>query len=95
MTLRLRDAVAESLRENMASLMDAEQAKQYLQENLPKIEALANRVLEEAGCMDRLAVGLNVEEFTKQVCDTFTLPAGLYEALRTAIEEGGNTPPDR
>ena len=86
--LRVRDAVVESLQENMAALTDTEQAKAYLQENLPKIEALANRVLEEAGCSDRVSVSLSVEEFARRVYDTFTLPAGLYEALRITIEEG-------
>ncbi len=86
--LRVRDAVVESLRENMAALTDPEQAMAYLQENLPKIEALANRVLEEAGYDDRVAVSLNVEELSKRIYETFTLPAGLYEALRITIEEG-------
>ena len=38
--LRVRDAVVESLREEMKNLKDVDQAKIYLQENLPKIELL-------------------------------------------------------
>ena len=86
--LQLKDAVVESLREDMVKLRDAEEAKAYLQENLPKIEAFANRVLEEAGCADTARVSLALEEFSTRVYDTFTLPAGLYDALRIAIGEG-------
>ena len=86
--LRVRDAVVESLREEMKNLKDVDQAKIYLQENLPKIELLANRVLRDAGCEDRATVQLCVEEFSKRVYDTFSLPAGLYESLRIIIGEG-------
>lgn len=88
MKLRLKDAVVESLREDMAKLGDAEEAKAYLQENLPKIEAFANRFLESAGCTDHARVSLALEEFSTRVYDTFTLPAGVYEALRITIGEG-------
>ena len=86
--LRVRDAMVESLREEMKNLKDVDQAKIYLQENLPKIELLANRVLQDAGCEDRATVQLCVEEFSKRVYDTFSLPAGLYESLRIIIGEG-------
>ena len=86
--LRVRDAVVESLQSEMQNLTDAEAAKAYLQENLPKIEAVANRVLEEAGCGDVATVSLAVEEFATRVYDTFTLPAGLYDALRITIGAG-------
>lgn len=86
--LRVRDAVVESLSAEMSNLTDADQAKAYLQENLPKIEAVANQVLREAGCGDLATVSLAVEEFSTRVYDTFTLPAGLYDALRITIGEG-------
>ena len=86
--LRVRDAVIESLQAEMQNLKDADAAKEYLRENLPKIEAVANQVLQEAGFEDTATVSLCVEEFTTRVYDTFTLPAGLYEALRITIGEG-------
>ena len=86
--LRVRDAVVSSLQESMADMADMEQAKAYLQENLPKLEALANRVLREAGCEDVATVSLQLEEFATRYYDTFTLPAGIYEALRITIGEG-------
>ena len=88
MKLRLKDAVVESLKEEMENLSSAEEAKAYLQENLPKIEALANRFLQEAGSGDTATVSLALEEFSGRVYDTFTLPAGLYDALRITIGQG-------
>lgn len=88
MKLQLKDKIVESLKEDMASLNSAEEAKSYLQENLPKIEALANRFLQEAGSTDTVSVSLALEEFSTRVYDTFTLPAGLYDALRITIGEG-------
>lgn len=86
--LRVKDAIVESLKEDMEKLRDTGEAKAYLQENLPKIEALANRMLQEAGCTDVAAVSLAVEEFSTRVYDTFTLPAGVYDTLRITIGEG-------
>ena len=86
--LRVKDAIVESLQTDLANLEDAEAAKAYLQENLPKIEALANRVLEEAGCSDTARASLAVEAFTTRVYETFTLPSGMYDALRITIGEG-------
>ena len=88
MKLYLKDKIVESLKTDMASLRDAEAAKAYLQENLPKIEQLANKILQEAGCSDAATVSLCAEEFTTRVYDTFTLPAGVYDSLRITIGEG-------
>ena len=86
--LLVRDAVIRSLRENMDHVKDMEEAKAYLRENLPKIEALANGVLQNAGIHDTVTVSLRPEEFGTRVYDTFTLPAGVYEALRITIGAG-------
>ena len=86
--LLVRDAVISSLRENMDHVKDIEEAKAYLRENLPKIEALAKGVLQKAGIHDTVTVSLRPEEFGTRVYDTFTLPAGVYEALRITIGAG-------
>ena len=86
--LMVKDAVVKSLQEEMNNLTDVDGAKEYLQEILPKIEALANRVLVEAGCSDVAQVSLGLEEFSARVYDTFTLPAGVYETLRITIGNG-------
>ena len=86
--LRVRDAVIESLQAEMQNLTDAEAAKVYLRENLPKIEAIANQTLKEAGFEHTATVSLCVEEFTTRVYETFTLPDRLSDALRITIGAG-------
>ena len=86
--LRVRDAVTESLAQAMADIGDVDQAKAYLQENLPKIQKLANDTLRELGCEDTAVVSLMEEAFDTRYYETFTLPAGVYEALRITIGEG-------
>ena len=67
---------------------DVEQARAYLQANLPKIQAIANQALEAAGCDCEAVVTLCREAFDTRYYDTFTLPAGVYEALRITIGAG-------
>lgn len=86
--LQVRDAVVESLRVAMADVADVEQAKAYLQENLPKIQRVANRTLESLGCGETAVVSLCREAFDTRYYDTFSLPAGVYDALRITIGEG-------
>ena len=86
--LRVRDAIVTSLSEGMADIADVQAAKAYLRENLPKIEAIANRTLEAAGVDSRAAVTLCKETFDIRNYDTFSLPAGIYESLRVVIGEG-------
>ena len=86
--LRVRDAVLESLQVALADVSDPLQARAYIQANLPKLEKVANEVLAAAGCGDVATVSLQVEEFAARVYDTFSLPAGLYDALRITIGEG-------
>ena len=88
MKLRVRDAIVASLSEGMADIADVQAAKEYLLENLPKIEAIANRTLETADVDSRAAVTLCKEAFDIRKYDTFTLPAGIYESLRVVIGEG-------
>ena len=86
--LQVRDQVLSSICAAMEQAGNMENARAYLAENLPEIEAAANRALKAAGCEELASVTLCKEEFTKRIYDTFALPAGLYEALRITIGEG-------
>ena len=86
--LQVKDAVVNSLKEDLEKLRDSREATAYLQENLPKIEALANRVLRDAGATDAASVRIGMEEFPVRDYDTFSLPAGIYQALRITIGTG-------
>lgn len=88
MKLRVRDAVVESLQAAMEDIGDAEQAKAYLQENLPRLRGIVNSVLRQAGCEDLATVSLVEEAFSSKEYDTFRLPSGVYSALRITIGEG-------
>lgn len=86
--LRVRDAVTETLETAMADITDPDAALAYIRGNVSKLEGVANRVLEECGVKDRAKVTLAEEEFGTRVYDTFSLPAGVYRALRITIGEG-------
>ena len=75
--LQLKDAVVDSLKEDLQKLQNAEEAMNYLQENLPKIEAFANRFLRQSGCADTATGILGTEEFSTRVYETFSLPSGV------------------
>ena len=84
--LQVRDAVMAFL--SNADLQDPQSAKAYLQENLPSIQKIANQTLKDAGQMATAAVTLCKESFDVRHYDNFSLPAGVYEALRITIGEG-------
>lgn len=86
--LQVRDAVVESLQSAMEDMADIGEARAYLEENLPKIQAVANQVLTSAGVNADAVVTLAKEAFDTRYYDTFTLPAGVYESLRITIGEG-------
>lgn len=86
--LQVRDAIISGIQSDLAKVADIEEARTYLQENLPKLQKIANDVLERAGFEEEAVVSLCREVFDTRIYDTFTLPAGVYEALRITIGEG-------
>ena len=86
--LQVRDAVTESLRRDLQSISDIQQAKAYLQAKLPVIQKVAENTLRSLGCGDTVSVSLCREAFDTRYYDTFMLPAGIYEALRIVIGQG-------
>ena len=86
--LKVRDAVLESLSEDLLKISDVREAKKYLQENLPKIQSIANETLKSMGFEDTATVSLCKERFDIRYYDTFTLPSGVYESLRIVIGQG-------
>lgn len=86
--LKVRDAVVEKLHDTMESFPTMEEARVYLQAHLPELEEFVNKVIQQLGSTDRATVSLDRESFDTREYDTFTLPAGFYEALRITIGEG-------
>ena len=86
--LLVRDAVLASLEEGLDDLMDPAAAYDYVARMLPKVKEAADRCLQEAGFTDTVQVSLTEEAFPTRDYDTFSLPAGVYQALRVVIGEG-------
>ena len=72
----------------MGHVMTLREAKEWLRQNLPAMEAAANEVLQKLGFSDRATVTLGKEAFPLRHYDTFSLPSGVYESLRVTIGEG-------
>ncbi|MGM9588775.1 MAG: stage II sporulation protein R [Faecousia sp.] len=86
--LQVRDAVINSIQKDLESIGDVETAKAYLQEKIPYIQQVATATLASLGCEDTVAVSLCREAFDTRFYETFSLPAGVYNALRIVIGEG-------
>ena len=86
--LKVRDAVLESMKNDLSNIADVENARAYLLNNLPKIQKAANDTLKADGFEEEAVVKLCKETFDTLYYDTFTLPAGVYEALRITIGAG-------
>ncbi len=86
--LQVRDAVVDKLQETMESFPTMEEAKGYLQAHLPQLQEYINQVIRDLGYEETATVSVDREAFDTREYDTFTLPAGYYEALRITIGEG-------
>lgn len=86
--LKVRDAVISSLNREMKNLQDPQAAYQYIQDNIPKIQAIANDALAELGLDPDAVVTFCREQFDIRHYDTFSLPSGIYNCLRITLGEG-------
>lgn len=86
--LQVRDAVLASLEEGLQDMTDPKEAYDYVARMLPRVEEAANRCLAAAGFSETVQVSLTEEAFPTREYDTFSLPAGVYKALRVVIGEG-------
>ena len=86
--LQGRDAITQSLQRDLNSIGNTEEALSYLNQNLPKLQEIANSVLRKAGLEPDAVVTLCREAFGTRYYDSFALPAGVYNALRITIGEG-------
>ena len=86
--LQVRDAVLGSLEEGLRDMTAPQEAWVYVSRMLPQVEAAANRALAAAGFSETDQVSLTEKAFPTREYDTFSLPAGVYKALRVVIGEG-------
>lgn len=86
--LQIRDTVMDYLEPIIGELPTAEEAKAWLQEHLEEIKEIADAVLKQHGFSKTASVSLRQEAFDTRFYDTFTMPAGTYDALRITVGEG-------
>lgn len=86
--LAVRDAVTEYLEPELAGLSDVEAAREFLRDHLQELKAVADGVLAREGFSLEAAVTLDEEAFSTRQYDTFSLPAGVYDALRITLGQG-------
>ena len=86
--LQVKDAVLVSLGETLEKGLSPQAAREYLENNLDKIQKIANTALETLGMEDRAVVQLCREAFETRQGEGITLPAGIYQALRITIGNG-------
>ncbi len=86
--LKVRDAVLNETADIFKDSRSAEDAAAAAEENLARIQEIAERTLRENNCF--LPVKCEVTEmiFDDRVYDSITMPAGRYSALRISIGSG-------
>lgn len=86
--LQIRDGIMAYLKPALERIPTAEEAKAWLEEHLQEIKTVADRILSENGFSETATVTVRKEAFTTRKYDTFTMPAGVYDALRITVGEG-------
>jgi stage II sporulation protein R len=86
--LRVRDAVNAYLMEVLESVDTADDARAVISEHLSELEATAKGVLLAEGTDMAVRATLTEESFGVRKYDTFTLPSGIYSALRIELGAG-------
>ncbi len=86
--LKVRDAILAEAGGMLDGVMNTALAEKLLEDALPQIQAIAQRVLAQHGTEDAVTVELCDAYFNTRHYEHITLPAGEYRALRVVIGEG-------
>ncbi len=86
--MEVRDAVLELTKDGILECENAQEAKEYIEENLEIIVATANDTLEKNGFDYKAQARLSISHFPdKEYCGV-RYPEGDYEALRVVLGDG-------
>lgn len=85
--LRVRDAILEESEQLFLGADTLDDAIVLTKKNIPKIEKIAKDTLKKEGYDYSVSVKVEDSFFGTRVYDDFTLPAGVYEALKIEIGE--------
>ena len=83
--LTVRDAVLEEAAALFAGAKDEADARRIAEESLPQLQACVERTLKEEGSSLSARVYLTEMYFDTTCYESFTLPAGVYDALRVEL----------
>lgn len=86
--LKVRDVILDSIQTDLRQISDVNDAREYLRENLPKLQNLIEETLDQLGFDGTSSITLCKEAFDLRHYDTFMLPAGIYDSLRIVIGNG-------
>ena len=86
--LRVRDAVVEAAAGWLDGAANADEALALAGDRLPKLKAIAQQTVTDAGYDYPVDATLCTMYFPTRQYDTVTLPAGVYEAVRFTIGTG-------
>ena len=90
--LEVRDAILEVTTPALAGCDDRTEALARLETVMPRVQAAAERVIEESGREDAVTIELGLEEYPRRDYDSVCFPAGEYVSMRVCIgdAEGKN-----
>lgn len=85
---KVRDAVNEEITNWVSKLTSKEAAKDLLKKNLPEIQQIAERVVEEEKANQAVNVTFDKVDFPTKLYGEFLYPAGQYDAILITLGEG-------
>ncbi len=86
--LLVRDAILNECGALFSASGDIVSASEAVEENIPRMEEIANRVLLENGVEYKATAEWGTEEYPTRVYENVTLPAGEYRSLRLKLGKG-------
>jgi len=90
--LMVRDAVLEKGGEIFDGTVTADEAEKIITPRIDELKDVAEAVLQENGCDYKVSITVGEEFFVTRCYEDFTMPAGVYTAVRVNIgsAEGQN-----
>lgn len=86
--LKVRDRVLEYSKSLFESASSKEEAESLISQNLDNITQVAQNELQNLGCGQNVKAEIKKMYFTTRYYDSYTLPSGMYDALRITIGSG-------
>lgn len=86
--LKVRDRVLEYSKSLFDSAKSKEEAESLISQNLDNITRVAQNELKYLGCDQNVKAEIKKMYFTTRYYDSYTLPSGMYDALRITIGSG-------